>query len=98
MNLGVFVSDYTICNDTMDRVKADKLGVILVANGVYHATVKQGGSASALLDKASSLYVLSEDLQTRGIPEADVDGRVKVVNYGDVVDLIFNDYEKIAWL
>jgi sulfur relay protein TusB/DsrH len=98
MNLGVFVSDYAICNDTLDRIKSDKLGLILVANGVYHATIKQGGSASVLLDKTSNLYVLSEDLETRGIPESDVDGRVKVVNYGDVVDIIFNDYEKIAWL
>jgi sulfur relay protein TusB/DsrH len=98
MNLGVFVSDYTLTNDTMDRIKADKLGIILVANGVYHASMKEGGKASSLLEKSSNLYVLSEDLQTRGIKEADVDNRVKVLNYGGVVDLIFDEYEKIAWL
>jgi sulfur relay protein TusB/DsrH len=98
MNLGVFVSDYTLTNDTLDRVKADKLGLILVANGVYHATMKENGKNSSLLDMTSNLYVLSEDLQTRGINEDSVDSKVKVVNYGDLVDLIFNDYEKIAWL
>jgi sulfur relay protein TusB/DsrH len=45
-----------------------------------------------------NLYALSEDVQIRGMKDADVDKRVKVVNYGDVVDLIFNDFDKIAWL
>lgn len=98
MNLGVFVSNYTQTTDTLDRLTADKLGIILVANGVYHASMKEGGKASSLLEKTSSLFVLSEDLQTRGIKESDVDSRVKVVNYDGVVDLIFNDFEKIAWL
>jgi sulfur relay protein TusB/DsrH len=82
----------------LERLTADKLGIILVANGVYHASMKEGGKASSLLEKTSSLFVLSEDLQTRGIKESDVDSRVKVVNYDGVVDLIFNDFEKIAWL
>jgi sulfur relay protein TusB/DsrH len=51
-----------------------------------------------LLEKSAECYVLSEDLQTRGIEESAVDGKAKVVTYNDVVDIIFNDYEKIAWL
>ena len=98
MKLGVFVSDYTLTTDTLERITAEKLGVILVANGVYHATMKENGKASPLLEKTSDLYVLSEDIQTRGIADSAVDSRVKVVTYGDVVDLIMNDYEKIAWL
>lgn len=98
MKMGVFVSDYALPNDTLDRVKADGLGLILVANGVYHAALKQGGKPSALLDKTKDLYVLGEDLKTRGIAESAVDKRVKVVGYADVVDLIFNQYEKLAWL
>jgi sulfur transfer complex TusBCD TusB component (DsrH family) len=42
--------------------------------------------------------VLSEDLESRGFSPADVDSRVKPVTYSDVVDLIFNDYEKIIWI
>ncbi len=98
MKLGVFVSDYKLTTDTLDRIKADNLGVILVMNGVYHATVKEGGKSSPLLDKASNLFALSEDLQTRGLADSDVDSRVKVVTYSDVVDIIMNDYEKLAWL
>jgi len=98
MKLGVFVSDYTLTTNTLERITAEKLGIILVANGVYHATMKENGKASPLLEKTSDLYVLSEDIQTRGIADSAVDSRVKVVTYGDVVDLIMNDYEKLAWL
>ncbi len=98
MKLGVFVSDFKLTADTLDRLKADKLGIIFVQNGVYHATTKENGKVSSLLDKTANLYALSEDIQIRGLKETDVDKRVKVVNYGDVVDLIFNEYDKIAWL
>lgn len=98
MKLGLFVSDYSICNDTVDRLNAEDLGLILVLNGVYHATLKEGGKPCPLLDKAKNLYVLSEDLETRGIDAATVDSRAKVVTYSDLVDVIFNDYEQIAWL
>ncbi len=98
MKLGVFVSDLTLTSDTLDRIKAENLGIIFVENGVYHATTKVDGKASSLLDKSSNLYALSEDIQIRGMKDADVDSRVKVVNYGDVVDLIFNEFDKLAWL
>ncbi|NCO84267.1 MAG: sulfurtransferase complex subunit TusB [Nitrospirae bacterium] len=98
MKLAVFVSDFKLASDTLDRLKADKLGIIFVANGVYHATTKENGKASHLLEKTPNLYAMSEDIQTRGMKDADVDKRVRVVNYGDVVDLIFNEYDKTAWL
>lgn len=98
MKLGVFVSDYKLTSDTLDRFKAAKLGIILVENGVYHATTKEDGKASSLLDKTPNLYALSDDIQIRGLKESDVDKRVKVVSYGDIVDLIFNEYDKTAWL
>jgi sulfur relay protein TusB/DsrH len=98
MNLGVFVSDYALTTDTLDRISADKLGVILVLNGVYHAALKENGKSSPVLEKSSNLYALSEDLKTRGIADSAVDSRVKVVTYSDLVDIMMNDYEKLAWL
>ncbi|MBI5640202.1 MAG: sulfurtransferase complex subunit TusB [Nitrospirae bacterium] len=98
MKLGVFVNDYKSTVDTVERLKADKLGLIFVQNGVYHATLKVNGKPCPLLDKTANLYALAEDLATRGLTDADVDKRVKVVTYSDVVDLIFNDYEQLAWL
>ena len=66
MKLGVLVSDYRNMEDVVSRLTADKLGLIFVSNGVYHAAVKEGGKASSLLDKTPNLYVLAEDLQTKG--------------------------------
>jgi sulfur relay protein TusB/DsrH len=98
MKLAVFVSDYRLTVDTLERLKPEKLGIILVGNGVYHATTKENRKSSPLLEKSADFYALSEDLETRGLKPSNVDSKVKVVTYGDVVDLIFNDYEKTAWL
>ncbi|MBZ0156829.1 MAG: hypothetical protein K8I29_11555 [Alphaproteobacteria bacterium] len=98
MKLGVFVSDFRSGSDVLDRLTAEKLGIILVGNGVYHATVKEGGKGSPVLDKQAQFFVLTEDLESRGFTAASLDSRVKAVTYSDVVDLIFNDYEKVIWI
>ncbi len=98
MKLGVFVSDFSSTVDTLDRLKSDKLAIFLVQNGVYHAAVRDKGKGSAVLDAAPQVYVLREDLETRGFAADAVDSRAKVVGYGDIVDLVFNEYPKIAWL
>lgn len=98
MKLAAFVSDYSMTVNTLDRLKPEKLGIILVQNGVYHSTTKEQGKASPLLGHAADYYVLQEDLETRGYTSADVDSKVKVITINDVVDLIFNEYDKTAWL
>ncbi len=99
MKLVAFVSDYRMTVDTLDRLKPEKLGIILVQNGVYHATTKENGNPSSLLNYSADYYVLQDDLETRGLTGSDiVDDKVKVITLGDVVDLMFNDYEKTAWL
>lgn len=98
MRLGVLVSDFRSIDDTVLRLKADKLGLIFVSNGVYLAAVKEAGKASPILDKSSNLYALSEDLLSRGFSDADIDNRVKAITYDDLVELIFNDYDKIIWV
>lgn len=97
MKLGVFLSDYRGGNDVVDRLTADKLGIILVGNGIYRATVKEGGE-DPIFKKGATLYALAEDVESRGFTAAQLDKRVKAVTYSDVVDLIFNDYEKIIWV
>lgn len=99
MKLAAIVSDYKNTVDTLDRLKPEKLGIILVQNGIFHATTKENGSASTMLNHSADYYVLQEDLETRGYSSADViDSKVKVISIGDIVDLIMNDYEKTAWL
>ncbi len=99
MKLAVFLSDWRRTEDSFERMKAEKMGVILVGNGVYHAVVKENGKDSPVLSKAgANFYVLSDDLTTRGFTAANVNSKVKIVSYGDIVDLIMNDYEKTAWI
>ena len=98
MKLGVFMSDYRTGADVVDRLSADKLGIIFVGNGIYQATLKEGGSADPILQKSATFYVLTEDLESRGFTAANLAGNIKAVTYSDVVDLIFNDYEKIIWI
>ncbi len=98
MKLGVLVSDFRNMDDTLSRLKADTLGIILVSNGVYHAKVKENGKQSSLLDKSNHIYALAEDIQTRGFSESEIDSRVKSITYNDLVDLIFNDFEKTIWI
>jgi sulfur relay protein TusB/DsrH len=99
MKLAVFLSDWRRTEDSFERLKADKMGVVLVGNGIYHAVVKENGKDSPVLSKAgASYYVLADDLEIRGYTAANVNSKVKVIGYGDIVDLIMNDYEKTAWL
>lgn len=99
MKLAVFLSDWRRTEDSLERMKAEKMGIILVGNGVYHAVVKEQGKESPVLAKAgATFYALSDDLETRGYTASQVNSKVKVVSYGDIVDLIMKDYEKTAWL
>ena len=98
MKLCVLVSDFRNMDDTLSRLKADKLGVIFVSNGVYHAALKEGGKKSSILEKSPHLYVLSEDLESRGFSESEIDTRVRSITYSGLVDLLFNEYEKIIWI
>ena len=54
MKLAVFVSDYRMTVDTLERLKPEKMGVILVGNGVYHASVKEEGKTSSKLEEAKA--------------------------------------------
>ncbi|HMK42807.1 MAG TPA: sulfurtransferase complex subunit TusB [Dissulfurispiraceae bacterium] len=98
MKLAVFKSDYRTGSDILDRLTAEKMGVIFVGNGIYHVAAKDGGAADPVLQKNANLYVLAEDLEARGFAAAQVPSNVKVVSYGDVVDLLFNEYEKVVWI
>ncbi len=99
MKLLVFLSDWRRTEDTLERLKADTMGIVLVGNGIYHAVVKEGKKDSPVLaTKGANFYALSDDLECRGYAADKVNSKVKVVSYGDIVDLIMKDYEKTAWL
>lgn len=93
MKLGVFLSEYRSDTGILERLSPEKLGIILVGNGVYHAAIKEKGQSSQVLNLKANFYVLKEDLETRGLNVSNLDSRVKPVTYSDLVDLIFNEYE-----
>jgi sulfur relay protein TusB/DsrH len=98
MRLGVIVSDFRNMDQMLSRLTADKLGLIFVSSGVYHAATKEGGKKSSLLEKSKDLYVLTDDAQSRGLAETGIDSRVKPITYSDLVDVILNDFDKTIWI
>lgn len=73
-------------------------GVLLMEDGVYAARAE--GLDAPLLsgaDEQIRIYALHADLQARGIPQAELLGRVQVVDYNDFVVLTC-EYDKVlAW-
>lgn len=99
MRLALFYSDLRGIESIYNRITAHELGVFLVSNGIYHAVLKENGKPSPILDKKdATFYILKEDLETRGFSDNEVDKRVKVIGYDDLIDLIMDKYEKLAWL
>ena len=72
--------------------------VLLFEDGIY--AVLKGSAASGKLQKASgiSVYALGPDLKARGIGEDQIIEGVKVVDYGDFVDLVTSHDNVQSWL
>jgi tRNA 2-thiouridine synthesizing protein B len=73
--------------------------VLMIEDAVIGA--RKGSSAQILLEAAmknSSLYVLGGDLAARGLSADDIVAGVKVVDYGDFVDLVTQHDRTVAWL
>ncbi|MFQ3573715.1 MAG: DsrH/TusB family sulfur metabolism protein [Thermodesulfovibrionales bacterium] len=99
MKLLAFLSHYRHGADILERIKTTKLGIVFVGNGIYHLVIKENGKHSPILDKKNvDFYVLTEDIETRGFKVENIDKRIIPVRYDDLVDLIFNEYEKLIWL
>jgi sulfur relay protein TusB/DsrH len=98
MKLGVFISDFKYDAELFDRIASDETGVFLVHDGVYNAVVKENGKPSPLLEKVSKIFVLKDDLKLRGFAEDAVPSNVEVVDYGDIVDKLMEEYKRAIWL
>ncbi len=96
MKLGAFVSDFSE-PDILRRLGTGGMGVFLVGDGSYHAVVKDSGAPSRLLELDAKFYVLREDLRSRGFKEDEADKRVRPISYSELVDLIMEEYNKLAW-
>lgn len=83
--------------DTVARI-AQGGAVLLIEDGVYAAV--RGSSAAATLtalSKRAKVYVLTPDLEARGIADRVVEG-VTGVDYGGFVDLVAEFPRCQSWL
>ncbi len=56
--------------------------LVLLQNGVYFAQKERLGSISG------SVYVLADDRKLRGLKDSEIDGRVKIIDYDKLTDII----------
>ena len=65
--------------------------LVLLQNGVYFAQKERLGSISG------SVYVLADDKKLRGLKDSEMDGRVKIIDYDKLTDIITGG-EKVVGL
>ncbi len=94
MGFAVFVNSIN-CVDvsTLERLNVDDLSIVLVQDGVYHVFIKD----SPVKKKNAKIYVLKEDLESRGLSAENVSD-AEVVDYSKLVDLMMGEFEKMVWL
>jgi sulfur relay protein TusB/DsrH len=74
--------------DTPDGVRGMALAkdggadLVLLQNGVYFAQKERLGSFSG------AVYVLDDDKRLRGMKDAELDARVKAIDYNQLTDLM----------
>ncbi len=85
--------------DTCLRLAKPGSDILLIEDGVYAAAV--GTAVEQKIREAVSdhtFYALGPDLKARGIEEARLIDGVKVVGYGEFVDLAAGNERVQAWL
>jgi tRNA 2-thiouridine synthesizing protein B len=76
----------------------DGASILLIEDGVYGAA--KGGKFADTVKKAmetKSVYALQPDVEARGLQDDVIDG-VKLVTYGDFVDLVEQNDKVESWL
>lgn len=74
--------------DTPDGVRGVTLArdggadLVLLQNGVYFAQKERLGAFSG------AVYVLDDDKRLRGLKDADLDARVKTIDYDNMTDIM----------
>ena len=81
------------------RLATKGSSVLLIEDGVFGAM--KGTAKSDMIDKAKgdiSIYALGPDLDARGISKDKLIDGIKVVDYGDFVELVAEHSATQAWL
>ena len=79
--------------------KNDRVGVALVHDGVigYNKKGKIPLANQELLNLGISIFALTPDLKARGISLEGINEKVKLIKYGELVDLLENSKKIISW-
>jgi len=85
--------------DSCLRLASKGSPILLLEDGVYAATKNSAMTAKVeAAIKDHPVCVLGPDLQARGIPDDKVIDGIKVVDYGDFVDLVVEHGPTQSWL
>ena len=68
--------------------KDDEVSLVLMQNAVYFAA-KKGTGIDEALDQGKVVYASKKDVVLRGIQKL-LPETVKLANYGEIVDIVFN--------
>jgi sulfur relay protein TusB/DsrH len=79
--------------------KSDRVGVALIHDGVigYNKKGKIPLANQDLLNLGVPVFALTPDLKARGISLEDLHEKVKLMEYGELVDLLENSKKIISW-
>jgi len=82
--------------DLMERIAGDEdKAALLFEDAVYYSVMP--GRAKELKRRLDDVYVISDDLQARGVDDRLIDG-FQVVDYPKAVDLIMEGYDQTITL
>ncbi len=93
MAFAIFIHSLNFDREIFDRLEIEDLRIVLVQDGVYHATIED----SPVFKKKAKVYILEEDMVARGIKKEDIKKDVEIVNYSKLVDLIMQEFDKVVW-
>ncbi len=77
-----------------------KLGLVLIHDGVIGISTRGRvpKQMEELLSLDLSMFAIKSDLIARGITEENIHNKVKLIEYGDLVDVIDTTPKVISWM
>ena len=80
--------------------KNTKLGLVLIHDGVIGITTKGKipKEVEELLSMEVEVFTMKSDMKARGIALENVHGKIKSIEYDDLIDVIYTTPKVISWM
>lgn len=72
--------------------------IVLMQDAVIGTNSTGTQAYEQIIAEGTEVYCLNEDLQARGMEESKISSGLKVINYGQLIDLIEKATRLISWL